>query len=51
MGKNSGRNINFRETKSERSATGSYRNFHRNLKNIYTAIRFKFKKDKNKYES
>jgi len=42
MGKK-GRNINFRETHSERSATASYKNFHKRIKKIFLAVKSKTK--------
>ena len=35
------RNINFRQTKSERSATGSYKSFGKYLKEKYQKLRGK----------
>lgn len=41
------RNMNFRETRSERSATNSFRNFHKEVKRFYIEVKNKlYKKNK-----
>lgn len=44
--------INFRNTKSERSANQSYRNYHMRIKHLFNKANIfnKFKKDINKYD-
>lgn len=35
------RNMNFRQTHSERSATSSYRNFRKGIKKLFLTFKFK----------
>ena len=46
MPKRNSRNINFRETKSERSAGSSYGNFAKKLKKLTTMVKFQEEKQK-----
>jgi len=37
------RNMNFRETRSERTATNAYRSFHKSIKRFFTDFKEKIK--------